>query len=140
MGRVLKYISVFGGVQGLNVLFSIVRNKLTSVLLGVGGVGLIDVYSRTADLIGSSTNFGLSFSAVQHIAELYGKVDPADVVDPTVAVDDEGNLIESAPETDIVEGVEDAIEEIAITDDEIAQKKVEVAKNDDKTTYLPNED
>ena len=65
MGRVLKYISVFGGVQGLNVLFSIVRNKLTSVLLGVGGVGLIDVYSRTADLIGSSTNFGLSFSAVQ---------------------------------------------------------------------------
>ena len=73
MGRVLKYISVFGGVQGLNVLFSIVRNKLTSVLLGVGGVGLIDVYSRTADLIGSSTNFGLSFSAVQHIAELYGK-------------------------------------------------------------------
>lgn len=74
------------------------------------------------------------------IAELYGKVDPADVVDPTVAVDDEGNLIESAPETDIVEGVEDAIEEIAVTDDEIAQKKVEVAKNDDKTTYLPNED
>lgn len=74
------------------------------------------------------------------IAELYGKVDPADVVDPTVAVDDEGNLIESAPETDIVEGVEDAIEEIAVTDDEIAQKEVEVAKNDDKTTYLPNED
>lgn len=74
------------------------------------------------------------------IAELYGKVDPADVVDPTVAVDDEGNLIESAPETDIVEGVEDAIEEIAITDDEIAQKEVEVAKNDDKTTVLPKED
>lgn len=74
------------------------------------------------------------------IAELYGKVDPADVVDPTVAVDDEGNLIESAPETDIVEGVEDAIEEIAITDDEIAQKEVEVAQNDDKTTVLPKED
>lgn len=73
------------------------------------------------------------------VAELYGKVNPDDVVDPSM-VDDEGNLIESAPETDIVEGVEDAIEEIAITDDEIAQKEVEVAKNDDKTTYLPNED
>lgn len=73
------------------------------------------------------------------VAELYGKVNPDDVVDPSM-VDEEGNLIESAPETDIVEGVEDAIEEIAITDDEIAQKKVEVAKNDDKTTYLPNED
>lgn len=73
------------------------------------------------------------------VAELYGKVNPDDVVDPSM-VDDEGNLIESAPETDIVEGVEDAIEEIAITDDEIAQKEVEVAKNDDKTTDLPNED
>lgn len=73
------------------------------------------------------------------VAELYGKVNPDDVVDPSM-VDDEGNLIESAPETDIVEGVEDAIEEIAVTDDEIAQKEVEVAKNDDKTTYLPNED
>ena len=73
MGRVLKYISIFGGVQGLNVLLSIARNKITSVLLGVGGVGLIDLYSRTADLIGSSTNMGLSFSAVQHIAELHGK-------------------------------------------------------------------
>lgn len=74
------------------------------------------------------------------IAELYGKVDPADVVDPTVAVYDEGNLIESAPETDIVEGVEDAIEEIAVTDDEIAQNEVVDVENDDKTTYLPNED
>lgn len=74
------------------------------------------------------------------IAELYGKVDPADVVDPTVAVYDEGNLIESAPETDIVEGVEDAIEEIAVTDDEIAQNEVVDVENDDKTTVLPKED
>ena len=74
------------------------------------------------------------------IAELYGKVDPADVVDPTVAVDDEGNLIETATETDVVEGVEDAIEEIAVTDDEIAQNEVVDVENDDKTTDLPNED
>lgn len=74
------------------------------------------------------------------IVELYGKVDPADVVDPTVAVDDEGNLIETATETDVVEGVEDAIEEIAVTDDEIAQNEVVDVENDDKTTDLPNED
>lgn len=55
-------------------------------------------------------------------------------------VDDEGNLIESAPETDIVEGVEDAIEEIAVTDDEIAQNEVVDVENDDKTTVLPKED
>ena len=73
------------------------------------------------------------------VAELYGKVDPADIVDPSM-VDDEGNLIESAPETDVVEGVESAIEEIAITDDEIAQNEVVDVENDDTTTVLPKED
>ena len=73
------------------------------------------------------------------VSELYGKVDPADIVDPSM-VDDEGNLIETAPETDIVEGVEAAIEEIAVTDDEIAQNEVEVVENDDKTADLPKED
>lgn len=73
------------------------------------------------------------------VSELYGKVDPADIVDPSM-VDDEGNLIETAPETDIVEGVEDAIEEIAVTDDEIAQNEVVDVENDDKTTVLPKED
>lgn len=73
------------------------------------------------------------------VSELYGKVDPADIVDPSM-VDDEGNLIETAPETDIVEGVEGAIEEIAVTDDEIAQNEVVDVENDDKTTVLPKED
>lgn len=73
IARVLKYTGMLGGVQGLYVLLSIVRNKLTSILLGVGGVGLIDMYNRTADLICSSTNLGISFCAVQHIAELYDK-------------------------------------------------------------------
>ena len=73
------------------------------------------------------------------VSELYGKVDPADIVDPSM-VDDEGNLIESAPETDIVEGVESAIEEIAVTDDEIAQNEVVDVENDDTTTVLPKED
>ena len=73
------------------------------------------------------------------VSELYGKVDPADIVDPSM-VDDEENLIETAPETDIVEGVEDAIEEIAVTDDEIAQNEVVDVENDDKTAVLPKED
>ena len=73
VARVLKYTGILGGVQGLYVLLGLVRNKLTSILLGVGGVGLIDMYSRTADLICSSTNLGISFCAIQHIAELNDK-------------------------------------------------------------------
>ena len=64
------------------------------------------------------------------IAELYGKVDPEDVVDPS-KVDEEGNPV-CAPETDFVEGVESAVEQIAQTDEEIAQIEVESDENEDK--------
>ena len=37
--HVLKYTGVFGGVQGLNVLVSLVRNKFVAILLGHGGMG-----------------------------------------------------------------------------------------------------
>lgn len=32
--HILKYISLFGGVQGLNVLIGVVRNKFVAILLG----------------------------------------------------------------------------------------------------------
>ena len=64
------------------------------------------------------------------IAELYGKVDPEDVVDPS-KVDEEGNPV-CTPETDFVEGVESAVEQIAQTDEEIAQIEVESDENEDK--------
>ena len=64
------------------------------------------------------------------IAELYGKVDPEDVVDPS-KVDEEGNPV-CTPETDFVEGVESAVEQIAQTDEEIAHIEVESDENVDK--------
>lgn len=73
------------------------------------------------------------------IAELYGKVDPADVVDPSVVVDDEGNVIENV-QTDVVEGVEDAIEEIAENNEEIAQNDVDLDENENKTSVEDKED
>lgn len=68
--HIVKYIGLFGGVQGLNMLISIVRNKLTAFLLGPVGVGLINTYNKVIGLISQSTNFGISFSAVKHVAEL----------------------------------------------------------------------
>ena len=38
--HVLKYTSVFGGVQGLIILIGLVRNKCMALLLGAGGMGL----------------------------------------------------------------------------------------------------
>lgn len=68
--HVLKYTGLFGGVQGVTMLISIVRNKLAALLLGPEGIALINIFNNVMKLINESTNFGVSFSAVKHIAEL----------------------------------------------------------------------
>ncbi len=73
--HVIKYTSLFGGVQGLGLLTSIVRNKLVAEILGPAGLGLISLYNTAATLVSNSTNFGISFSAVRHISELYEQGD-----------------------------------------------------------------
>lgn len=73
--HILKYISLFGGVQVLNVLIGIVRNKFVAMLLGPQGVGLISLFNSTTKLISDSTNFGISMSAVRNISEDYDKKD-----------------------------------------------------------------
>ena len=73
--HILKYISLFGGVQVINVLVGIVRNKFVAMLLGPQGVGLISLFNSTTKLISDSTNFGISMSAVRNISEDYDKND-----------------------------------------------------------------
>lgn len=69
--HVIKYTGIFGGVQGLNLLASVLRTKLVAVLLGPSGLGLLSLYNTAATFLGNATNFGISFSAVRHISELY---------------------------------------------------------------------
>ena len=76
-GHVLKYTGVFGGVQGLNIIVSLVRNKLIAVLLGPEGMGLASLFNSTVNFVSQATNFGISFSAVKHISELYDRGDDA---------------------------------------------------------------
>lgn len=68
--HVLKYTGLFGGVQGINMLINVVRNKLAALLLGPEGIALINIFNNVMKLINESTNFGVSFSAVKTIAEL----------------------------------------------------------------------
>ena len=69
--HVLKYTGLFGGVQGLNVLIGLVRNKFVALLLGPGGMGLVSLFNITVQFISQATNLGISFSAVRHISEYY---------------------------------------------------------------------
>lgn len=74
-GHVLKYTGIFGGVQGLNILISLVRNKIVAKLLGPGGMGLTALFNSSVNFISQSTNLGISFSAVRHVSELFEQGD-----------------------------------------------------------------
>ncbi len=74
-GHVLKYTGLFGGVQGLKIVVDIIRNKLAALLLHQVGLGLNAQYMNSAEVANSFTNFGIGFSAVQRLSELYEQGD-----------------------------------------------------------------
>lgn len=69
--HVLKYTGIFGGVQGLKLVSSLIRNKLTAWLLGSVGMGLISVYNSISEFIVSSSNFGIPLNATRLTGELF---------------------------------------------------------------------
>lgn len=46
--HILKYTGLFGGVQGLNILVGVVRNKFTAMFLGPSGMGLLALFNSTS--------------------------------------------------------------------------------------------
>ena len=69
--HILKYTGIFGGVQGLNILIALVRNKIVAWLLGPAGMGLASLFNSSVNFISQATNLGISFSAVRHVSELF---------------------------------------------------------------------
>ena len=72
-GHVLKYTGLFGGVQGLNILMGLVRNKIIALLLGPAGMGLVSLFNTTVNFISQATNLGIAFGAVRHVSEVFDK-------------------------------------------------------------------
>lgn len=73
--HILKYTGLFGSVQGLNILISLVRNKFVALLLGPTGMGLVALFTSVTNFVSQATNLGVSFSAVRHISEIFEKGD-----------------------------------------------------------------
>jgi O-antigen/teichoic acid export membrane protein len=66
--QIMKATSIFGGVQGFQIIIQVIRSKFVAVLLGPTGIGIIGLLTSTIGLIGGLTNFGLGTSAVKDIA------------------------------------------------------------------------
>lgn len=73
--HIFKYIGVFGSVQGLTVLLSLIRNKIAVVLLGSEGLGLSSLLNSVSKLISDTSGLGLNVSAVKHISSFYDASD-----------------------------------------------------------------
>ena len=77
--HILKYTGIFGGVQGLNILIGIIRNKLVAMILGPSGMGMMSLFNSTIKLVSDSTNLGISMSAVREISDAYEQGDESKV-------------------------------------------------------------
>ena len=84
--HVLKYTGIFGGVQGMNILVGIVRNKLVATILGPAGMGLIAIFNSTINLLSNSTNLGIPMSAVKNISQAYDSGDERQLTRMVVTV------------------------------------------------------
>lgn len=66
--QVFKATSLFGGVQIFQILLSVVKSKITAILLGPSGMGIIRLLNSSIGLIGEFSSFGLPLSSVKHIS------------------------------------------------------------------------
>ena len=66
---------MFGGVQGLILLASLVRNKFMAVLLGTGGMGLASLLVSIQNFASQCTNLGISQGAIPRLSECYERGD-----------------------------------------------------------------
>jgi O-antigen/teichoic acid export membrane protein len=67
--HILKYTGIFGGVQGLNILVGVIRNKFTALFLGPSGMGLLSLFNSTTNFVSSSTNLGIQTSGVKIVSD-----------------------------------------------------------------------
>jgi O-antigen/teichoic acid export membrane protein len=70
--QIAKATGIFGGVQVINILLSIIRSKFVAVLLGTSGLGILGLFTATTNTIASMANLGISFSAVRTISVASG--------------------------------------------------------------------
>ncbi len=66
--QIFKATTLFGGVQVLKIVFSIIKSKVAAVLIGSVGFGILGVLNASINLISGITKMGLDVSSIREIA------------------------------------------------------------------------
>lgn len=66
---IMKGTAIFGGVQVISILVSIVRAKIIAIFLGPAGSGLFAMFSSAINPITLLSSLGLNYSAVRKISQ-----------------------------------------------------------------------
>ncbi len=69
--HVLKYMGLFGGVQGLVIFIGLVRNKVMAVILGASGIGFASLMTSMQNFASQCTNLGIGFGSVPRLSAYY---------------------------------------------------------------------
>ncbi|MDE6528708.1 MAG: O-antigen translocase, partial [Muribaculaceae bacterium] len=77
--RILKATTIFGGVQGANIICSVLRTKLVAIWIGAAGIGLFGLLNAAIMLLFTLTQLGLRQSAVRDLAQAPSHRVPATV-------------------------------------------------------------
>ena len=70
--QILKASALTGGSTAINIALGIIRTKITAVLLGPAGFGLMSLYSSISEVAVALAGMGINSSGVRQIAEAAG--------------------------------------------------------------------
>ena len=74
--RAMKAMGLFGGVQVMGILCSIVRTKLVAMWIGPVGIGLFGLFNNALEMISTGTNLGIRSSSVRDISQAHDSTTP----------------------------------------------------------------
>jgi antigen flippase len=66
---IFKSTFLVGGAQVINILISLIKNKVLAMILGPAGIGVMGVFTSITTLVSSISNLGINSSAVKQVAE-----------------------------------------------------------------------
>jgi O-antigen/teichoic acid export membrane protein len=77
--QIIKTTSLFGGVQFLTIIISIIRTKLIAIFIGPAGMGIITLLNSALNVLSSVSGLGIETSGIKHIASNYKNNDLSSV-------------------------------------------------------------